>query len=45
MYLATDSIIKIQFPKNLIFQFHHHVQNNLVVVTMRYSTADKVTGA
>jgi len=45
MYLATDSIGKIQFPENRIFQFHHHVQTNLVVVTLRYSTADKVTGA
>ena len=44
MYLATDSIAKIQFPENPIFKFHHQVQTNLVVVTMRYSTADKVAG-
>jgi hypothetical protein len=45
MYLAADSIAKIQFPENLLSQFHYHVQTNLVVVTVRYSTADKVTGA
>jgi hypothetical protein len=45
MYLATDSFTKIKFPESVIFQFHHHVQINLVVVTVRYSTADKVIGA
>ena len=45
MYLATDSIAKIQFPENLNFQFPLHLQTNLVVVTARYSTADKLTGA